>query len=138
MPFYHPQKHPLEPIVGVEGLIEEVSATSWNGIKPYDRNKDVAVLKEIIKKLQDQNVKVIIISVPHNKIFLDATPNEYHEFFDLFIDRIESETNAPSYRLHDAYEQNDIWYDYLHVAIHPDISIFNDDISEIILKEIER
>lgn len=138
MPFYHPQKHPLEPIVGVEGLIEEVSATSWNGIKPYDRNKDVAVLKEIIKKLQDQNVKVIIISVPHNKIFLDATPNEYHEFFDLFIDRIESETNAPSYRLHDAYEQNDIWYDYLHVAIHPDIPIFNDDISEIILKEIER
>jgi len=136
MPFYHPSKN--FKTIEVEILDEQVFATSRSGIKHYDRNKDVLVLKEIIRILHENDIKVVIFTAPYSKVYLDALPNEYHEFFNLFIERIERESNVPVYRLHDSYEQNDIWYDYMHVTIRPDVTIFNDDILKIILQEINR
>ena len=93
-------------------------------------------MKKIVKKFQDNNIQVVIVTAPHPKIYLDATPLSYHEFLDSFMENFGKESNVPVYRLHDKYDQNDIWYDYRHVAMHPKVPIFNDDISNIILNEI--
>ena len=40
------------------------------------------------------------------------------------------------YFLHEKYSEMNIWRESFHIAVHPDASIYTDDIHKIILKEI--
>lgn len=137
-PFYHPIKNPKQPVISEQGLIEEVSATSFNGIKSYDYNIDVLALEKIIQKLHENKIKIIIFTTPYNEYYLNAAPESYHNFMNSMLKIISEKYDIKIYKLHDRYNgQHDIWYDYTHIAIDEEITIFNNDISELILNELD-
>ena len=139
MPYYHPKNNEYSKLATTEEITEQVATVAiWREIKDYDRNIDVTYLKKIVKKFQDNNIQVVIVTAPYTKTYLDATPLSYHEFLDSFVENFGKESNVIVYQLHDKYDQNDIWYDYRHVAMHPKVTIFNDDMSNIFLNEIDR
>ena len=112
-------------------------SSSYEPINPAEKNKNFIALKEIIKKLKENDIKVIIYSTPHNKYFLDSMRESDKQIFDTFLSIISDEFDIPVYRLHDRYINEQIWYDNSHVALGNNEISHNADIGQIILDELK-
>ncbi len=110
---------------------------SYEPINPSKENKNFIALKEIIKKLKENDIEVIIYSTPHNKYFLDSMRESDKQIFDTFLSIISDEFDIPVYRLHDRYINEQIWYDNSHVALGDNDISHNVDIGQIILDELK-
>ncbi len=112
-----------------QGLVMDVS----------DNGRDVKALKFIIKSLKENNIDVILYTMPQNgPYFLDNLSVENKENFNQMIDRISSEFKIPVYDFTEKYAENKIWGDTRHVSFNPKAMIFSEDFAKIILKEIEQ
>jgi len=112
-------------------------SSSYEPINPSEENKNFIALKEIIKKLKENDIEVIIYSTPHNKYFLDSMRESDKQIFDTFLSIISDEFDIPVYRLHDRYINEQIWYDNSHVALGNNEISHNVDIGQIILDELK-
>ena len=112
-------------------------SSSYEPINPSEENKNFIALKEIIKKLKENDIEVIIYSTPHNKYFLDSMRESDKQIFDTFLSIISDEFDIPVYRLHDRYINEQIWYDNSHVALGNNKISHNADIGQIILDELK-
>ena len=110
---------------------------SYEPINPSEKNKNFIALKEIIKKLQENDIEVIVYSTPHNKYFLDSMRESDKQIFDTFLSIIYDEFNIPVYQLHDKYVNQQIWYDNSHIALGNNDISHNVDIGQIILDELK-
>ena len=110
---------------------------SYEPINPAEENKNFIALKEIIKKLKENDIEVIIYSTPHNKYFLDSMRESDKQIFDTFLSIISDEFDIPVYQLHDRYINEQIWYDNSHVALGNNKILHNADIGQIILDELK-
>jgi len=79
-------------------------------IKPLDINKKFESLIEIIKILQENNIKLIIFTTPHTSFYLENLPESNKNLFEEAINEI-SQLNVKVYRFHDKYTQLNIWSD---------------------------
>ena len=112
-------------------------SSSYEPINPSEENKNFIALKEIIKKLKENDIEVIIYSTPHSKYFLDSMRESDKQIFDTFLSIISDEFDIPVYRLHDRYINEQIWYDNSHVALGNNKISHNADIGQIILDELK-
>ena len=109
---------------------------SYEPINP-EKNENFSALKEIIKKLKENDIEVIIYSTPHSKYFLDSMRESDKQIFDTFLSIISDEFDIPVYQLHDRYINEQIWYDNSHVALGNNKILHNADIGQIILDELK-
>ena len=99
-------------------------------------NSNINDLKKIIKKLQQQNISVIIFLPPLHPTYLFNIQLDENEKFEKIISDIENEFNIPIYDLRDRYVELPIWMDVTHVAYNTDSMIYSEDIADMILSEI--
>ena len=99
-------------------------------------NSNINDLKKIIKKLQQQNISVIIFLPPLHPTYLFNIQLDENEKFEKIISDIENEFNIPIYDLRDRYVELPIWMDVTHVAYNTDSMIYSEDITDMILSEI--
>jgi hypothetical protein len=109
-----------------------VEGVTFNKIGNYDKNVNVIAFKEIITKLQQNNIEIIIFITPQSKYYLDAMPSSAKVAFDTLIKNIEKDHKIKIYFLLDKYKDLDIWYNAQHVAIFNNTQIYSTDISNII------
>ena len=103
-----------------------------------DSGIDVKALKTIINSLKENNIDVILYTMPQNgPYFLDNLSTEDKENFNQMIDRISSKFNIPAYDFTEKYSEDKIWGDTRHVSFNPKAMIFSEDIAKIILDEIK-
>jgi len=98
--------------------------------------EQVRHLKEIIKLLQNDDIRVIIFVLPQQKYFLDLVPEDDKVIFYASLEEIKNEFNVKIYDLSDDYADLNIWMDHNHVAYNKKSMIFSDDIYKIISKEM--
>jgi hypothetical protein len=115
-----------------------VEGASFNGIGDYNKNANLIALKEIIAKLQQNNIKILIFTTPQSKYYLDAMPSSEKTSFDTLIQNLSKDYKVKIYSLQDKYKDLPIWYDPQHVAIFNNTSIYSKDISKIILEGINK
>ena len=113
-----------------------VEGATFNNISDYNKNVNVIALKEIITKLQQNNIKIIIFTTPQSKYYLNAIPSYEKTAFDTIIQNLEKDCNVKIYSLQDKYKDLNVWYDPQHVAIFNNTQIYSDDVTKIILGEI--
>jgi hypothetical protein len=106
------------------------------GVTPLD-NKEFLALKEIINKLQKNNIKVIIFTTPYQSVFLDSLPYRQKQEFNVILDNLVN-PGITMYRLDERYADLSVWYNYDHIAYNNNSSVYSKDITEIILNEIEK
>lgn len=107
-------------------------------IVEFDKdNEKIVDLKKIISKLKQNNIKVILYTVPLPKTYLDSIPDKQKNDLRGLLNQITEEFDIKTYDLMDKYETLQIWSDISHVAVNPKAIIYSDDIAQIILKEIE-
>jgi len=135
---YHPFiKFEPTSIHSNEKLIEDFGWPENNGLDVTEENKKIIALNQIIHKLQENDIKVILFSYPHSKALYTFQPQDLKDFQRMLNDK-SNEFAIPVYFLHEKYVDLEIWRETLHVAIHPDAQIYADDILKIILKEISQ
>ena len=109
---------------------------SYEPINP-EKNENFSALKEIIKKLKENDIQVIVYSSPFGKNYLDSMRESDKQIFATFLSIISNEFDIPVYQLHDKYTNEQIWYDNSHFAQGNSEILPNVDIGQIILDELK-
>jgi hypothetical protein len=109
----------------------------FGGVDTSYNNKERIALEEIISELKKNNIKVILFTVPHHKVFLDSVGESNQAVFESTILEIAKQNDVSLYFLHDKYGRANIWRDPHHVAVNMGSIIYSDDIADILVDEFE-
>ena len=139
---YHPFINFIEtPINDFEKIKEEWQTTSYAKVGRHldvsDSSIQVNQLKKILRELQKNDIKIIIITNPYHRVLIDSFDDSEISNFETMLKNNANEFNFDTYLFQDKYADLNIWREPLHIAIQPEGKIFSDDVLQIILKEIE-
>ena len=139
---YHPFINFTEtPINDFEKIKEEWQTTSYAKVGRHldvsDSSIQVNQLKKILRELQKNDIKIIIITNPYHRVLIDSFDDSEISNFENMLKNNANEFNFNTYLLQNKYADLNIWREPLHIAIQPEGKIFSDDVLQIILKEIE-
>lgn len=101
-------------------------------IEPPQNNQYLKSLKQILDKLKENNIKVVLFVVPHHNYVLSKAPAEYEETFDFILKNIEESYGLNVYKRNTGYSDLSIWHDLSHVAVNKKSQPFNDDVAKMI------
>jgi len=91
---------------------------------------------KIIKKIQETDIKLIIISMPHTKYYINSITEYNQKQYDPILNIFEEQYSIPLYQFNEKYFDENIWNGNDHIAIGKNI-LPNIDLSNIILNEID-
>lgn len=98
-------------------------------------NEEAIAITHIVDMLTNNHIKVVVIAIPHAQVFHNSLEQHNKLSYALILDEI-SKHNTTIYDLDTKYQDMNIWYDYHHVSINPQVTILNDDIITIIRNEL--
>lgn len=101
-------------------------------------NQNALLMIEMIKKLQENHIKVIVFTVPQQRYHLEDMGSDRIRAFDAILDYVSSQSDTEIYPFYDKYQNLTIFTDPIHVAINESSSIYSQDVAKIILKETEK
>ena len=136
---YHPfMSFNQAEIVDLEQIEKTVKPRYVDALEVSNNDKEVLALNSIIKKLQENNIEVVLFSFPYNSIMLDNTDPNQIENFEKMLKNKQKQFDVNLFFLHDKYSNLNIWKDRLHIANNPKTIIFTEDILEKIIEVINR
>lgn len=101
-------------------------------------NRELFALEEIISVLEKNDIDVILFRTPLTSIYLDWIPDTENVKLTRMINTLSNNLEIPFYDLSENYIDLKIWNDESHVADNQSSLIYSDDISQIIIFEIEK
>ena len=132
-----PLDAPLLPIIADDAIKrgQEVE-TYLEDLPPVAENENVIVLKNIITKLRENDIHVIIFVPPVHKYHIEHLSDNQQKYFSNVLETISNDSEIHIYSLYDYYREMDVWYDFIHVTSSPNFLNYSNDISDIFLKEL--
>ncbi len=100
-------------------------------------SNEVKYLKEIIKKFQENNIKIVLFKTPHQRYYIENISETSIRDYDLVLKEISTEMNIDVYDYFEKYADFAIWVDLEHVSYNPKSSIYTEDVTRMILGEIK-
>ena len=101
-------------------------------------SEETKYLKEIIKKLQENDIKVVLFKTPHHRYYIENVPESALKDYDGVLYKIFKELNVEVYDFFEKYADMPIWVDLEHVSYNENSSIYTDDVTKMILLEIKK
>lgn len=130
-------KESLDKLASFTNLIQfNQLVTPFKMIPPPDKNKEFIALNDMIKKFQQNNMKVIIFVTPQSKQYLDTLPVQYRESFNAIVKELSDNPDVRFYSLYDKYQEDYVWCDLTHVASNKTVTVYPNDVVKMIEKEI--
>jgi len=105
---------------------------------PVSNNEQVNSFKKIIHELKNNDIKVIIFTVPIHEIYLDNVSIENKLFFNQILNDISDEYDIKIYNFTNNYSKLKIWNNLDHIAYNENSNIFSEDVSKMILMELRK
>lgn len=102
-----------------------------------EENDQFSALKNLIIECQKSNIKFVLFTTPHHRFYFEDLPVSEKQTLDVMIKQLEKEFSIRVYRFDDIYQDLPIWTDINHVAFNRNATIYSQDMSKIILSEIE-
>jgi len=121
----------------IEKFPRDKRSTQLAKIDPIEYTKNVNALKAIIKELKNNEIEVVIFTIPLPQVFLDKVSNSDKELFTDTLHDISQEFDVQVYRLDEKFSDMDIWRDYWHVTKSEKGLVYGKEIVQIIKNEIE-
>ena len=101
-------------------------------------NEHVNNFHIIIEKFQKNKIDVIIFSAPLHEYSLDQISPETKANFSRILEKIGNTYGIEIYDLSDKYVNEYIWANISHVSYNKKSNIYSDDITDIIITELEK
>ena len=108
----------------------------WLKKSPSYENVELNAFKEIVKKLKEKKIKVIVFVPPFHEFYWEEIGDEKEAKFISIIETLESDLDIKIYNLHDSYSDKKIWADGVHISRHPQSIIYSNDVAKIIIGEL--
>jgi len=124
----------LDDELKLDGILNSNSKAK---IRPPGENRDLSSIKEIIDRLQKNNIKVILFSSPQHKYYYDLVDDSEKIAFKKILDNIHDTTNLEIHLFTDKYSDLDIWRNTTHIVVSKSASIFSIDIAKLIVEELK-
>ena len=105
-------------------------------IRDPDENRALLDLKEIINKLQENNIKIILFTTPQHKYIYDLVDSSEKITFEKILTDITKHTDLEIHLFTEKYSDLDIWRNPTHIVVGKDSLIFSEDIANLILEEL--
>ncbi|MDC1136804.1 hypothetical protein OAS76_03370 [Nitrosopumilus sp.] len=99
-------------------------------------NQNVKSLNNIITKLQENNIHVIIFVPPVHKYHIEHLSENQQNYFNNVLNTISYTSKIYIYSLYDYYRSLNVWYDFIHVTTNTGFTDYSDDFSNILIKEL--
>jgi len=137
--YFHP-KHPFtgqgsQPILTEEQM--EYKYRNIEGKVLLDPNgQNALALKKIVSELKKNDIEVMILVVPHHRIYLDLIPDEDMELFFSLKKELSDEYGVKIIDMHNKYSDLKVWNDFAHIDFNVNSTIYYDDISREILEGV--
>ncbi|MBC8250933.1 MAG: hypothetical protein H8E89_05045 [Candidatus Nitrosopelagicus sp.] len=116
--------------------LEKIKPEYVGKINSIEKNSNLHALNNIIKKLEENDIKVIIFVTPHSKFYLDKYPELQRNVFQDILDEISRDNKI--YSLYEKYAEDNVWHDHTHLAANDETKFYSEDIADFIIKELER
>lgn len=130
-PFYHYTKFKIK---SQEELKSELSpVTEWDDSKIEDEN--FIALKKIIEELEKSNIKIVIFTSPLHEYYLETLSQKQKDDFSSLLNNLEEEYNLRIYNFEDRYHDLDVWGNISHISYYKNVTIYNEDIANMIIGE---
>lgn len=130
-------KKSLDALASFTNLIQfNQLVTPFNMIPSPDKNEDLIALNDMIKKFHQNNIKLIIVVTPQSKQYLDTLPTQYRESFNSIVKELSNNPEVQFYSLYDKYKDDYVWCDLTHVTANKTVTVYSNDVAEMIEKEI--
>lgn len=100
-------------------------------------NEQVEYFKKIVNSLNKAGIKVVIFITPYSSVELESINGEEKRKFFTILSEIEEEHNVKIYNFSEKYADLEIWRDPTHVAFNSKAIIYSNEISKMILQEID-
>lgn len=125
-------------ITSDSALKKSIKESSVNMIRDHTiiDSEETQYLKEIIKKLKENNIEIVLFKTPHHKYYIQNVPESALRDYDTLLNEISDQFNIHVYDFFNKYANLPIWNDLEHVAFNENSSIYSEDIAKTILLEI--
>ncbi len=105
-------------------------------INEPEKNKPLKNLKDMINKIQNNRIKISLFVVPQHEYIESTQSDEFNKSFELIKEELIDTSGITIYP-RSSYSEMLIWHDLSHIAVNNQALIFSQDISNIILKELD-
>ena len=128
----------LDKIASEKELESEYKKLGLIGLKIDNstNNKNLQSLKKMIKTFQENNIKIVLFTIPHHKNFFYGLNHIEEEKFENILKSLEEEYKIDVYFINHKYENLPIWANVNHVAYNTNAVIYTKDVISIILNQI--
>ena len=107
-------------------------------INDPENNKNFQTLKEMINKIHEKNIEIILFMVPMHDYALTSQSKEFKKSFELIEEELVNSLKVDVNPRTVNYSNMPIWHDLFHIAVNNQSLIFSEDLSNIILKELNK
>jgi len=109
---------------------------SFGSINEPEKNSTLKNLKHMIRNFQENDIKISLFIVPHHDYLISTESKEFKKSFNMIKADLENSTEINIYPRIESYSEMQIWHDLNHIAVNNQTLIYSEDISKIILKEL--
>lgn len=101
------------------------------------KNDQAESFKVIINEFQKNNIKVVLFTIPHHKLYLDAITSDTKQTFEGILKEVITGFNVKVFDFQKDYADFPYWYDVEHIAYVPEAMDYSRDIANMIILEID-
>lgn len=114
------------------------SDTIQNVRVDHDSNPRLLSFKQMIKQLNDNEIKVLIFVPPLHENYIDLLPDDTKNSFKIILNEISDEFDIEIIDLLHNYKELDVWRDLTHISYNKKSMIYSEDIVNVIVEEIKK
>ena len=133
-----PLKSDLMGIVSAEEIRASDEVEIYlEDLPPVNENENVIILNNIITRLSENDIRVIIFVPPVHKYHIENLSDNQQKYFSNVLTTIGDDSKINIYSLYDYYRTLNVWYDFIHVTTNTNFTNYSDDFSDILIKELD-
>jgi hypothetical protein len=132
---FHPYYDDVRFVTDLKSLSNDKVKSFWNGDLEY--NAKFQSMKKIISKLQEHDIKIVILENPSASNLHHVISTAQKDSFQQILDDLGNMPNIKIYDFKNKYSELNIWKDRTHVAYSKEGMIFSKDIAKIIINNFE-
>lgn len=91
----------------------------------------------IIQKAQDHDIELVLFKTPLHKYYLEHLSDEQIENFSTTLEDYANTYEIKIYDFEDKYSELEIWTDTDHISYDKTVTVYNNDVAEMIVAELE-
>ncbi len=134
-PFY---SYDIKPTISNDTNLknDKFHALTWDNDNMTYQN--ICAVNKIINKLHENEIKIIFFTIPLHGYYLESFSDSQKNGFSKLKNELIKKYGLKIYEFEEKYVGLNVWKDAQHISHHKNVTVFNNDVANIIIENIEK